>query len=117
MKIGKKYRLIKEEEYLGLKADSKNWKERSAIIKDNDIQKEKERLEKKYKKYIGNYYESEDGIVFMIDGIYYSSHSYSWNKFKFSTRAPNQPEWYWEVDFDDIIEGKYGEPIKNPVLV
>ena len=69
MKIGK-FRIIKEENYLGLKADSKNWKERSAIVKDNEINKMKEKLKKKYAKYFGRkYYDKDEGIIFEISTL------------------------------------------------
>lgn len=119
MKIGK-YRIIKEEEYQELKRILKYWNEREAIIKDNSIQKEKEELEIKYKKYFGRYYETDDGIIFRIDGIYYDRYSYGWNKFpgnfKFSTSAPNYLEWDYDVEINDIVENKIKE-VKNPKLI
>lgn len=110
MRIGK-YRIIEEEDYQCLKRDSKNWKERTAIVEDNDIQKEKKRLEKKYKKYFGKkYYHNEEDITFEICGIYYNKYSYAWSwedKFKFSTSAYNNPHWDWEVSIRSIIDGEY----------
>jgi len=115
MRIGK-YRIIKEEKYQDLRSASKLWRERRAIIEDNNIQKQKEKLERKYKKWFGKYFESEEGIVFKIEGIYYDRYSYGYhNQFKFSTSAPNFPEWDYDVDIDDIIEGVIKE-VKNPIF-
>ena len=108
------FRIIKENEYLRLKKDSKNWRERSAIVKDNDIQKLKEKLKKKYKNFIGKkYHDNDEGIVFEIDGIYYDGYfSYDYcfeDKFKFSTSAYNNPNWNWNVDINSIVDGEYEE--------
>ena len=108
MRIGK-WEIIKEEDYLKLKENSKKWDERDAIIEDNKIQKEKERLERKYKNFFGKkYYDSEEGICFEITGIYYDRNGY-YNKFKFSTSAYNNPNWDWEVDIDSILNREYEE--------
>jgi len=117
MRIGK-YKIITLKEYLELKNIRKYWDEREAIIKDNAIQQEKEKLQKKYKKYFGRYYVSEEGFVFRIEGIKYNSHSYSiFNKWQFYTSAVNNPDWDFDIDVDEIIDGTYGKPIKNPKYI
>ena len=111
MKIGK-FRILKEETFLGLIKDSKNWKEHSTMDEDNKIMKKKEELKERYKKYFGRSYQGEEGIVFTIDGIYYDRYSYEYNwenKFKFSTYAENNPDWDWEAPIDSIVEGEYPE--------
>ena len=113
MKIWK-FKIINVEEFKELKQAKRNWDERELIIKDNDIQKEKEKLEKKYKKYFGKWYLHDDGFIFQIRGIYYNGDRWSYyNKFQFDCYVPNWVEGYLEVDIDDVIEGKYQKTKKE----
>lgn len=111
MKIWK-YKIIKEDFYKELKKAERLWGERENIIKDNDIQREKKRLEKKYKKYIGKYYYHDEGFVFQITGIYYRGGYY--NKFMFNCRVPNWDDGT-EVEIEDIVEKKYEETTKGGI--
>lgn len=93
--------LLKEKDYLEivqpLKELQKQLREKEAIIKDTNIQKEKKILQKKYSGFFGRWFEGEDGVFFQIRGIYYHSSSWSYNKWYFNCYAPNLE------DADDIL--------------
>ena len=108
-------RILSKEEYLSLVETERNWEEREAIIRDNAIQKEKEKLEKKYKKHFGKWYEDEEGYVFQIMGVRYNPHSYGiYDNFDFECYFPNQEDWM-DVHISDITENQYTELAEKQV--
>ncbi len=114
MRFGK-YRLVEEKVIKELANIKRMWDERESIIKDNNIQKKKKKLEKKYKKYFGRYFMHEDGVIFEIRGIYYNSYgSFYYDKFQFDCYAPNHNDGF-EVEIEDVIEGKYPKAKKGDI--
>ena len=112
-KIFKRYVLSKEE-YNKLQHEDKYVEELKSTIKDTEIEKERLSLERKYKKFIGEYYQSENGVIYKIERVRYKSSSWSWNKFCFEASVPNWEDWI-DVDFDEI-EDKTAQHIpKNKI--
>ena len=112
-KLFKRYVLTKKE-YNKLQHEDKYVEELKSIIKDNDIEKERLSLERKYKKFIGEYYLLEEGFICRIERVRYKSSSWSWNKFCFEASVPNWEDWI-DVDFDDIEKKKFTHIPKNKV--
>jgi hypothetical protein len=100
------FKILKKERYHKLTGIEREWIERKYIIKNNDIDKEKRKLEKKYQKYIGRWFEHPHGFIFQIRGICYDhSYSYSdWHHFKFMVYVPNWEEGYTDVRFEEVIK-------------
>ena len=100
-----KIRILKESEYKELEHTDDKVEEYKNIIKETEIEKERQNLLKEYSKYVGNWYLMDNGYVIQIKGIRYKPHSYSWQKYCFEAFMPNNEDWI-DIEFEDITEKK-----------
>ena len=105
--------ILSVKEFNELKHKDSLLKELKTIIKDTEIQKEIVKLEKKYKKYIGKWYQSEDNIVFKIERIKYNKSYLS--DFVFEVSAPNIEDWF-DINILDIVSNDYVAIPENKVI-
>ena len=112
-KIFNKY-ILSKKEYNLLKHKDDLIIEFKKIIKNTEIEKERLNLEKKYKKYIGNWYLFDGGIIFQIKRIkYVDNYSYLYS-FCFDCFIPNNEDWV-DINIHQIIDGEIEEISKDKV--
>jgi len=110
------FRILKEKDYKRLDHSDDRFRELEKIVEKTEIGKDIKKLEREYKKYIGQWFShKEEGFVFRIVRVRYNS-SWSCDKYCFEAEVPNHNE-YIDIPFSDIEEEKIEKLTKKESLL